>query len=157
MSSLRLFGRVVSIWSSFEVEENASNTKGMSSNSALRRPPHSGSKWLKSAKNNFTKCDFFQCKLQPIHIISVSGHFIHFLIYQTVLGIYMISWFHNFFLYHNCWRIFEIWSHCAPQRQLKLLKRKRETLIVSTATAFAFSLHFPCQSQFIQSLFGFAF
>ena len=31
--------------------------------------------------------------LQPIHMISISGHFIHFLskIYQNVLGIYMIS------------------------------------------------------------------
>ena len=66
--------------------------------SGWNRAGRSGFKWLKSAKNNFTKCNFFIWK-SSADSHSHSGHFIHFLfkIYQTVLGIYMISWFHNFF------------------------------------------------------------
>ena len=93
---------------------------------------------------------FFQCKS------SADSHNIRFRSFHSLFIQNLSNYFGNLydqlisqlFLYPNCWRIFEIWSHCAPQRQLKLLKRKRETLIVSTATAFAF---LPSSTIFLAS------
>ena len=122
---------------------------------------HSGSKWFKSAKNNFTKHNFFNAisDSHNIHFRSFHSLFIQNL--SNCFGNLYDQLISQLFLCSNCWRIFEIYSHCAPQKQLKLLKRKRETLIVSTdcycLLFLAFFNHFPCQSQFIQSLFGFAF
>ena len=118
--------------------------------SGWNRAGRSGFKWLKSAKNNFTKCNFFIWKS------SADSHDIHFRSFHSLFIQNLSNYFGNLydqlisqlFLYPNCWRIFEIWSYCAPQRQLKLLKRKRETLIVSTATAFAF---LPSSTIFLAS------
>ena len=64
---------------------------------------NSGFKLLKPANNKFIGFDvisrFFQIKILPIHLISVSVDFVHFIfkICQTVAGISMTKQFHELF------------------------------------------------------------
>ena len=58
---------------------------------------HSGSYWLKPAKNKFTQTIFFN--FIEIHITSVSGYSVHFIfkMCQIVASKSMFHQFHDFF------------------------------------------------------------
>ena len=71
---------------------------------------HSGSKWLKPAKNKTTFSPVFQYS----YITSLSGH-CHCIILTTcqiVAGTSTICQFHELF-WSNFWRVFDVWPHYA--------------------------------------------
>ena len=74
---------------------------------------HSGSKWLKSAKNKFTCSNLtnFPRKFHQIYINSVSGHWVCFISKNCRRHKYDRVNFTNF-LKSNFWRDFDIWLYC---------------------------------------------
>ena len=79
---------------------------------------NSGSKYLKTAKNNFTELMWFSMvpsKFQKIHLIGVSGHCKRYIfkIYQTVVNISMIVSISQFFRILLFDGFFVVWPNCA--------------------------------------------